>query len=188
LGCGGRDEEVQFAFYADISFTKGEFSVKENQITKPGFTIKGKQEREIPLPELLVKLLWERRKRYPDSRYIFPAPHGGRNVHFLRLLKKQALKNGFNCGACAAKNGESCVDHPVCQQWILHRFRKTFATMHYRSKVVTMKTLQKWLGHENLETTELYLADEMNDDPGIRAAVNNTFAFAHDVVPPSLYL
>ena len=59
--------------------------------------------------------------------------------------------------------------------------------MHYRSKKVTMKTLQKWLGHERLETTELYLADEINEDPEIRAAVDSTFEFLNET-PPLLYL
>jgi integrase/recombinase XerD len=177
LGTGARDEEVQFAIWKDIDFDLYKFSVK----AKPdlGFKTKGRQERSIPIPEFLVNLLKERRKRNPDSRFIFPAPNGGPNVHFLRSLKLLAFRNGMNCGDCVSKKGLSCGDHPVCEHWILHRFRKTFATLHYRTGKVTMKTLQIWLGHKNLRTTMLYLADEADENPEIRASVNNTFAFAN---------
>jgi integrase len=74
--------------------------------------------------------------------------------------------------------GESCADAPVCEHWKLHRFRKTFATLHYRSGKVTMLDLQKWLGHKDLETTRLYLADVNDNSPELRATINSTFAFA----------
>src|SRR5437016_11126009 len=48
----------------------------------------------------------------------------------------------------------SCKTHPVCEQWYLHRFRKTFATkMHYAG--MPLRDLQKMLGHKSLSTTTL---------------------------------
>ena len=38
----------------------------------------------------------------------------------------------------------------------LHKFRKTFATMHHESGF-SARTLQSWLGHSSLETTIAYL-------------------------------
>ncbi len=165
LCTGARDEEVQFAFWNDVDFDARKFNVK----AKPdlGFYTKGREERSIPIPASLALLLRERRKRYPDAIFIFPAAHGGRNAHFLRSLKKLAYANGLNCGFCTTRvkkhddghitGGLSCADHPVCKHWILHRFRKTFATMHYRSGKVTMKTLQLWLGHKSLEDHDVVL-------------------------------
>jgi integrase len=59
-------------------------------------------------------------------------------------------------------------------RWSLHKFRRTFATMHHESGV-SGRTLQAWLGHSNLETTLLYLkvADLRSDR--IRLQVDSTF-------------
>jgi integrase/recombinase XerD len=187
LGAGARDEEVQTACWHNIDFVECKFYVK----AKPeyGFKTKSHEERGIPIPDELVALLKARRERYPGTRLIFPSPSGGCETHFLRKLKNLAFKVGLNCGECVSKlkkdkegnvvgGGESCADAPVCEHWKLHRFRKTFATLHYRSGKVTMLDLQKWLGHKDLETTRLYLADVNDNSPELRATINSTFAFA----------
>jgi integrase/recombinase XerD len=38
----------------------------------------------------------------------------------------------------------------------LHKFRKTFATFHHEHGI-SVRTLQNWLGHSDLETTMAYL-------------------------------
>jgi site-specific recombinase XerD len=57
------------------------------------------------------------------------------------------------------QNGKpvSCADAPVCEHWILHRFRKNFATDRHQAGV-SARQIQKWLGHSSLETTLRYLA------------------------------
>jgi integrase len=57
------------------------------------------------------------------------------------------------------QNGKpvSCADAPVCEHWILHRFRKNFATDRHQARV-SARQIQKWLGHSSLETTLRYLA------------------------------
>lgn len=50
----------------------------------------------------------------------------------------------------------SCKTHPVCKNWTVHKFRKTCATQ-WGSKGVPVSTIQTWLGHESLSTTENYL-------------------------------
>jgi integrase/recombinase XerD len=52
------------------------------------------------------------------------------------MLKRVEYRAGLNCGHCMAKadgaKKRSCKNHAVCEQWYLHRSRKTFAIkMHH---------------------------------------------------------
>jgi integrase/recombinase XerD len=173
LGTGAREQEVQYACWADISFDDRTFTVKEKKDL--GFKPKDAEERIVPIPDALVTALKARRKVYQDARLIFTNGQGGPEGHFLRRLKKIAFKAGLNCGQCYNKRGLCCKDHPVCDRWELHRWRKTFATLHHESGV-SARTLQKWLGHSDLETTLCYLEAADARSEATRAAVNHTFA------------
>jgi integrase len=179
LCTGAREQEVQFAVWRDLNFTDKTFRVTER--LDLGFTPKDYEEREIPIPDSLVDLLRERRRRYPKTRLIFPSKTGKPQGHFLRILKKLALGSGLNCGNCYNKKQLCCCWHPVCDRWELHRFRKTFATMHHESGV-SARTLQRWLGHSDLETTLRYLAGSDDKSKRTREQVNGTFAVLN--VPP----
>jgi integrase/recombinase XerD len=184
LCTGARDEELQFAIYSDFDETARSFAVT----AKPalGFRPKDCEERIIPIPQSLVDLLAARHKRYPNRRLIFPAARGGADTHFIRIIKKVAFANGLNCGDCITpmkkrKNGQitgglSCKGHPVCEKWQLHRFRKTYATMSHHDGT-PVRTIQKRLGHADLDTTLLYLADVEDDGEETRTILENTFAF-----------
>ena len=63
---------------------------------------------------------------------------------------------------------------PVCEKWISHRLRKTFATLHHESGV-SPRTLQKWLGHKSLETTVRYLGIADARGERMREQVNKSF-------------
>lgn len=63
----------------------------------------------------------------------------------------------------------------VCKRIILHKLRKTFATMHHKSGV-SARTIQRWLRHSDLDTTLRYLAASDDQNPKIREQVNGTFA------------
>jgi integrase/recombinase XerD len=91
------------------------------------------------------------------------------------MVQKLAYRAGLNCGECVTKAGKSCVGHPVCPQWGLHKFRKTFATMHSEAGV-SARTIQKWLGHTDLTTTLRYLASASLKSSRTRKLVNATFA------------
>jgi hypothetical protein len=57
----------------------------------------------------------------------------------------------LNCGKCQGiQNGKpvSCADAPVCEHWILHRFRKNFATDRHENGA-SVRQIQKWLGQRN---------------------------------------
>jgi integrase/recombinase XerD len=173
LYSGGREREVSYATWRDIDFQSKTFTIT----AKPdlGFTPKDFEERSVPLPDALVDALHERRRLYPDSRLIFTNKVGGVEGHFLHRLKRLALRAGLNCGHCVNKKGLSCKKHPVCDNWELHKFRKSFATIHHESGV-SARTLQAWLGHSDLETTIAYLATADMRSDRMRAAVNNSFA------------
>jgi integrase/recombinase XerD len=160
LGLGMREREVMFASWRDIEFERGLFHVTEK--TDAGFSIKDKEERLIPIPtDLLADLKVQAGKR-SHQRWIFPAKCGDPDGHMLRQLKKIAFLAGLNCGECTIKNGVCCKDAACCKEFGLHKFRKTFATLHHESGV-SIRTLMGWLGHSDLETTIKYLAAA---DPG----------------------
>lgn len=138
LGTGARDQEVQFAQWSDIDFVDGLYTVTAHA---PDFTPKDHEEREIPLPTHLPAALAERQKS-ATSKLIFPTPAGNPDSHMLRKLKSLAKRAG--------------VDPKLC---ILHRFRKTYATLLPRAGV-DARTIQRRLGHSDLETTLLYLEGE----------------------------
>jgi hypothetical protein len=60
--------------------------------------------------------------------------------------------------------------------WVLHNFRRTFATLHHESGGVSIRTLAAWLGHAEVATTWKYIAVVDKRSPATRRAVNNRFA------------
>lgn len=162
LGSGCREQEVMFASWHDIDLAKKTYTVRR----KDGlFNPKTHESRTIPLPTSLVEALKVRREKQPDARWLFTGKEGRPEQHFLRKLKKIALRAGLNCGHCKAEEfGEevTCKTHPVCEAFILHRFRKTCAT-RWQQCGVDSRTIQKWLGHKSLVTTERYLGAMPSD-------------------------
>jgi integrase len=172
LGTGFREQEVTYATWANIDFKQKLVSVW----SKPewGFRVKDKEERTVPVPDTLISALLER-KRHSKSLLIFPTGRGKPDGHMLRDLQKLAFKAGLNCGECIGKRGRTCAEHPICSRWGLHKFRKTFATMHSEAGV-SAPTIQKWLGHADLATTLRYLAIADFRSERTRNQVNATFS------------
>ncbi len=173
LGTGVREQEAMFATWRDVDFSNKTFKVSEK--LDLGFTPKDKEEGSIPIPDSLVELLDARRKQYPETRLIFPMPDGRPNGHMLRSLQRLAHRAGLNCGGCYNRAGECCKDKAMCHHWGLHRFRKTFATMHHEAGV-TVRTIQRWLRHSSLDTTLRYLAGSDDKSEKTRTKVNASFA------------
>jgi integrase len=155
LQTGFREQEVQYASYKDINFQNHTITVKEK--LEFGFKPKDSEEREVPVPDALLKQLRERWNKRKDDKVIFPGDGGHPNGHLLRDLKSIAERAGLR--------GE----------YGLHKFRKTFATLHHANGV-DARTIQDWLGHSDLATTLKYLAVSDLKSPRTRKQVNGTFS------------
>jgi integrase/recombinase XerD len=155
LGSGCRDQEVAHACWEDINFESMTYMVREH--LEIGFRPKDREEREVPLPDALVTSLQQRRRIQPDAKLIFPNKHGRPEGHFLRRLQTIVTNAG------------------LAGKYELHKFRKSFATMHHEAGV-SARTLQKWLGHASLETTLAYLEAADIRSVRTREQVNNSFA------------
>lgn len=171
LATGFRDQEAAFSTWRDVKFDVKEIMVR----AKPhlGFTPKDHEERVVPLPDALADTLRARRRERPDSLFVCG---NGRKVdrHMLRILKRVAFRAGLNCGECLNKKRKSCRAHAVCGYWELHKFRRTYATIQHEAGV-SARTLQKRLGHSDLETTLRYLAIAERRSKEARDKVNLAF-------------
>lgn len=165
LGTACRDREVTFAAWNDVNFDKKTYTVRSK--SDAGFTVKNHESRTMRVPSRLVELLKTRQKNAPHDRWIFVNEDGRPDNHFLRKLKRIALRAGLNCGQCrtTVTKGKyegkhevevTCKTDPVCKHIYLHRLRKTCAT-RWQEHGVPIRTIQAWLGHKNLETTMIYL-------------------------------
>lgn len=172
LGTGFREQEVMYCTWANVDLKSKVVSVR----SKPemGFRVKDKEERSVPVPDSLIDALATRKKR-STSMLLFPGKHGNPNGHFLRMLQRLAFRAGLNCRECTTKDGRGCLKYAVCGGWGLHKFRKTFATMHSEAGV-SAPTIQRWLGHTDLSTTLRYLAIADLRSERTRNQVNASFA------------
>jgi integrase/recombinase XerD len=181
LATGCRDKEVTFAAWNDIDFTKREYHVRRKE--DAGFTPKSHESRTVPLPVSLVATLKARRKAHPNDRWLFMNERGEPDNHFLRKLKRIALHAGLNCGQCRTTitigkydrkklTEVTCKTQPVCEHIYLHRFRKTCAT-RWQEHGIPLRTVQAWLGHKNLETTQRYLG--VTDNGKLRPQIDAAF-------------
>jgi integrase/recombinase XerD len=181
LGTGCRDKEVTFAAWGDVDFEKRTYHIRRKEDV--GFTPKSHESRTVPLPDSVIALLKARRKKPPHDRWLFVNEEGRPDNHFLRKLKRIALRAGLNCGQCKTTmtTGRydkkkivqvSCKDQPVCQHIYLHRLRKTCAS-RWEQHGVPIRTIQYYLGHKNLETTMIYLG--VTDVEKLRGNINRAF-------------
>jgi integrase/recombinase XerD len=185
LGTACREQEVMYATWADVNWEKKEYRVQQKKDVD--FKPKSHQVRITPIPDELMEALKERHKNPPSDRWIFINGDGNPETHFLDKLKRIALEAGVNCGHCQTMRTVqrtvgnryekqqievSCKTHPVCERIKLHRFRKTCATRWHR-KGVDVRTIQHWLGHKSLETTQLYLG--ITESTELRDKINSAY-------------
>lgn len=160
-----REKEVAFAQWKDMVTISGlpHYRVQ----SKTGFTTKNHKKRDVQINQELVDLLQKHKKTVGDGEWIFPNRDGKPEGHFLRKFKKVCFRAGLNCGKCKCTRSEgryekaqvekSCKDYSEgCENHYLHRLRKTRATF-WHEHGVSLRTIQSWLGHESLSTTEKYL-------------------------------
>jgi integrase/recombinase XerD len=169
---GERDKEVRYTTWADIDFGRKYVWVTAKKQLK--FKPKDKEERKIPVPTSLLEALrqYKERQTGPNPHdLVFPTSQGKPDKKFENKLKRLAHRNGLNCDHCVSKYGNKCNEGPYCGKWFLHKFRHTFAT-NQLEEGVSIRTLQEWLGHSDLESTMVYL--KYVDSKQIHEIVDNT--------------
>jgi integrase/recombinase XerD len=156
LASGLRDREVQHLVWRDFDWRDSLVRVT----AKPHwhFSPKNAEERVVPLPRILMEQLQEVRKRCSacSSNLVFPSSRGDRNRDVLKIIKRAAYQAGLNCGECLTRYGHRCDKGPYCKNFSIQKFRHTFATEHLRHGI-DVRTLQRWLGHRNIQSTMIYL-------------------------------
>jgi len=86
---------------------------------------------------------------------VFPTARGKPDKKFENKLKRIANRAGLNWH-CVSRHGNRGGEGPHCGKWFLHKFRHTYATICLENGV-SIRTLQEWLGHSDLESTMIYL-------------------------------
>ena len=180
---GFREQEIGFLSWDDFKPARRTLSVTEKR--KLGFVPKDKEERTVPIPECLVEMLIKHRPTDTKGEdLVFPTSAkqkyrgnagGQRDRHMLDRLKKLAKRAGLNCGRCeGTRNGEpaTCATAPLCKRFGLHKFRHTYATTLLRDGV-DLVSLQKLLGHSDLESTRKYLKALAPDDMHAKIAASS---------------
>jgi integrase len=153
LMTGMREQEVMHCAWRNVNFKQGTVSVS----WKPEFnwTPKAYKEREIPVPAALLNAL-AAIKPADSRRLIFPTSGGLPKFDFLDCCKTIAKRAGLDP-----------------DNFWLHKFRATFATMHLQAGV-DLRTVQAFMGHTDLASTMRYLKPARGAT--VQAKVNATFA------------
>jgi integrase len=155
LMTGMREQEVMHAYWSDINFAAS--TVRVSHKPDLGWTPKAYKEREVPIPQPLVASLEAHKaKSNRGCKLVFPTAGCRPKLDFLDCLK------------AVAERGELEPEN-----FWLHKFRSTFATMHLQSGI-DLRTVQDWLGHVDLASTMRYLKSARGK--GILERVNATFA------------
>lgn len=181
LGTACREQEVQYATWQDIDFDKMEFHVRAKKDV--GFTPKNHEKRSVPMPASLVALMKKYRRNPANTRWLFVNRDKQPDGHFLKKFKRIALHAGVNCGECktTVTKGRyeskheivvSCKSDPVCKHIFLHRLRKTCAS-RWEAAGIPVRTIQSWLGHSDLNTTQKYLG--VVDSSKLRSGIDKAF-------------
>jgi integrase len=150
LKLGLRDQELTYAEWTDIDWQHSVFRVQGKPAR--GFKVKDSEQRDIPIPSDLLARLKEWREKHPKTKLILGTENDAPNEKMLRLLKRLAKRAGLNCGQCDGCKGEL----KECQNWTLHKLRRTYATTLLRNGL-DLKTTQHYMGHADLASTMRYL-------------------------------
>ena len=139
-----REQELMHTSWSDINF--GHSSVFVRYKPEYGFSPKTYRERQIPIPKKLTQELKEfKSKSDKTCGLVFPTAGCRPKLNFLDCCKVIAKRAGL-----APAN------------WWLHKFRATAATRMLQ-KGIDLKSVQRFLGHKDIESTMRYLAAQQND-------------------------
>jgi len=155
LMSGLREQEAMHMYWRDVNFTAG--TIRVSYKTDRNWSPKAYREREIPVPDKLIKALkaWKA-KTFKGCELVFPTSGCNPKRDFLDCLKSIAKR---------AKLDE--------ERYWLHKFRSTFATRCLWAGV-DLRTVQLWMGHKDIESTMRYLKPQRGT--AVRQKVNEIFA------------
>ena len=156
LMTGMREQEVMHVYWSDINFSAA--TVRVSHKPDRGWTPKAYKEREIPIPNKLVSSLKSWKASRADKNCVLVFPTSGCNVKL----------DFLDCLKAVAERAELDKDN-----FWLHKFRATFATWSLWAGV-DLRTVQSYLGHEDLESTMRYLKPSRSKEA--RAKQNEVFA------------
>lgn len=162
LKTGFRDDEVAHVQYSDIDSRNGTINISYKK--EFNWTPKDNEPRKeaITLEDRFVKRMRLRRARYnaSSSGLIFPSKSGTPNNHLIRVIQRVAKRAGID-----VRIG-------------LHKFRKTFGTMV--AQKYGLERARLWLGHDDIATTQAYLAADEQTSVESRKAINEMFEAVGD--------
>jgi len=115
--------------------------------------IKDAEERIIELHPSLVPRLKAWLKGNPGRVLLFGTDRDKVDRHMLRALKRTAYRAGMNCGRCAGCKSDS----HECNEFTLHRFRRTFTTRLLRATGGDLRSVMGRTGHSDLASVMRYL-------------------------------
>ena len=171
LDTGAREKEVIYATWKDVDLDHRLFHIRSNE--KLGFRTKNRSSRTVPFTQELADALRALKSR--SKGLLVFGKDGKPQRHMIRILKQTALDAKLNCGLCVNSTGLSCGEHPICENWFLHRFRHTFANYHLRHGR-DIATVSQWLGHSDLATTAIYAHAIKSKSDDTKLKVDSTFA------------
>jgi integrase/recombinase XerD len=137
LATGLRRGELQTLHWPGLDLAHRRVPVR----AKPqyGFLPKDWEERTVPFSKEVAEVL-RTHPKVPHCPIVFPSPKSHLNYRFLH----------DRCKDIAKRAGLDPTE------WHLHRLRDTAATRWLRAGI-DVRTVQVWLGHESLATTQKYL-------------------------------
>jgi integrase len=149
LKCGLRRNEAAFAYFSDINFVEKTILVRGKPEWK--FKVKNRIQRYIPITDDLLSELRQWEADNPGRQLVITTDKGQPELRLIRSLKRFVYLHGLRCGRCNhCRSG-----NPECEEWELHKFRRTYITGILRH--VDLRTAQEYAGHTRITSTERYL-------------------------------
>ena len=125
---------------------------------EPGAVIvrdgKGGKERRGPLPEPVYRQLQRYWKQHRNPKWLFPTPGRGRRENARERMGRSTEPMGK--GALQKAFHDAVAASGIRKKATIHTLRHSYAT-HLLILGVNIRQLQLYLGHEDIETTAIYL-------------------------------
>jgi integrase/recombinase XerD len=125
---------------------------------EPGAVIvregKGGKERRVPLPDSVYRELRRYWLQHRNPKWLFPTPGRGRRENARERMGRSTEPMGK--GSLQKAFHDAVVASGIRKKATIHTLRHSYAT-HLLAMGVNIRQLQLYLGHEDIETTTIYL-------------------------------